>query len=95
MFILCTETRVHGDGGGGSPFLKELVWRQIFIERGPSSKPITALEEIAKLLSAFSSKTSAVFHPFHLKGVPNLSVPQLTRLDLKIVNLSAPLFPNT
>lgn len=53
-------------------FMKELVWSQNLLLREVWETTITALEEITKLLSAFSSKTVAVFYPFSLKGVPNL-----------------------
>lgn len=68
---------------------QQSFWRTWFRDRSllrPEQRP-TALEEIAILLSAFSSKTFAVLHPFYLKGVPNLSMPLLTRIDFKILSL--------
>lgn len=72
---------VHSSGrpADGVGLETDFYWKR------PEKQPITALEEITKLLSAFSSKTFAVFHPFHLKGVSNLSMPLLARIDLKML----------
>lgn len=79
VFIDCArdQSTQHSSSFEGAGLETEFYWER------PEQKPITALEEIAKLLSSFSSKNSCCFSRFTRKVSPTSAWPRWPGLILK------------